>query len=163
MNNIIRKLSDYTLPEIYIPLREDNMPDVCPVDSFAGKSFNINAFGHIQNDVSALMQAQSRSEYDLIAQRLVEVQGENPDTSKLSDTDLFRFSTNRHFQTPAEVAQLSESISKKAVERSERLATEAAEKAARDKEIAEEKSRYEAFKASQNNLKPDVNTDTSKS
>lgn len=156
MNTLIKKVSKFVLQPIFVPLREDNQADVCPVDAFAGKSFNINPFGHIQNDVSALMQAQSRSEYDMIAQRLVEVQGENPDTSDLSDTDLFRFAVGRHFQTPAEVAQLSESLTRKADERAQRIAKDAAEKAAADKAAADEKARYEAFKASQSLSNGDV-------
>lgn len=156
MNNLIRKLGTYVLPEIYVPLREDNKPDVCPVDAFAGKSFNINPFGHIQNDVSALMQAQSKSEYDLIAQRLVEVQGDNPDNSDLSDTDLFRFAVGRHFQTPAEVAQLSESITRKADERSRRFAKEAADKKAYEEQLAKEKADFEAFKAAQSSQSQSV-------
>ena len=133
----------------YVPLREDEQPDVCPVDAFAGKSFNINPFGHIQNDVSALMQAQSKNEYDLIAQRLVEVQGQDPDNSDLSDTDLFRFAVGRHYQTPAEVAYLSEAITKKAAERGERIAKEAAQKAADEKWLKEQQESFEAFLAAQ--------------
>lgn len=150
MNTLIKKVSKVEFQPIYVPLREDNKPDVCPVDAFAGKSFNINPFGHIQSDVSALMQAQSRSEYDMIAQRLVEVQGENPDNSNLSDTDLFRFAVGRHFQTPAEVAQLSESITRKADERAQRIAEDARVTAEEKARLEKEKADYEAFLASKN-------------
>ena len=150
MNTLIKKVSKVEFQPIYVPLREDNKPDVCPVDAFAGKSFNINPFGHIQSDVSALMEAQSRSEYDMIAQRLVEVQGEDPDNSKLSDTDLFRFAVGRHYQTPAEVAQLSESITRKADERSKRIAEDARIKAEEKARLEKEKADYEAFLASKN-------------
>lgn len=150
MNNLIKKLSKVEFKPIYVPLREDNKPDVCPVDAFAGKSFNINPFGHIQNDVSALMQAQSRSEYDMIAQRLVEVQGENPDNSNLSDTDLFRFAVGRHFQTPAEVAYMAESITKKADLRAQQIENDARLKAEEKARLEKEKADYEAFLASKN-------------
>ena len=118
------------LPEFYFPLRGDGEIDVCPVDAFAGQTFNLNEFGHIQSDVSALMQAQSQSEKDLIAQRLVEAQGENPDLSDLTDSDIFKYSMSRYYQTPAEVAQYAESLAKAQNARAERLQREADEKAA---------------------------------
>lgn len=137
------------LPEIFFPLRDDGEIDVCPVDAFAGQTFNMNEFGHIKSDVSALMEAQSVAEKDLIAQRLVEAQGENPDLSGLTDSDIFKYSTSRYYQTPAEVLQFAESLAKASFERSERLSKEAAEKAAAQKAAADEKVRYEAFKAAQ--------------
>lgn len=162
MNNLIKQVSKVVLQPIYVPIREDNKPDVCPVDAFAGKSFNINPFGHIQNDVSALMQAQSKAEYDLISQRLVEVQCSDPDNSDLSDTDLFRFAVGRHYQTPAEVSQLSESITKKAYERSERLAKEAKDKADYEAELARQKADYEAYLKSKDNSIPVQSVESSK-
>ena len=129
MNCIIKQVSKVVLQPCYVPLREDGKPDVCPVDAFAGQSFNVNPFGHIQSDVSALMQAQSKSEYDLIAQRLVEAQGADPDNTGLSDTDLFRFSQGRYNQTPAEVAYMAEAITKYAKERGDRIACSRAKSA----------------------------------
>lgn len=129
MKSVIR-IFGTALPEIFYPLREDGEVDVCPVDAFAGQTFNLNEFGHIQSDVSALMQAQSQSEKDLIAQRLVEAQGENPDLSGLTDSDIFKYSMSRYYQTPAEVAQFAESLAKAQNARAERLQKEADEKAA---------------------------------
>lgn len=154
MNCIIKHVSKVVLQPCYVPLREDGKPDVCPVDAFAGQSFNVNPFGHIQSDLSALMQAQSKAEYDLIARRLVEAQGAEPDNSGLSDTDLFRFSQGRYNQTPAEVAYMAESIAKYAKERGDRIAREAAEKAKYEADLAREQAAYELFLKSKDNPQP---------
>lgn len=129
MRSVIKKFGS-VLPEIFYPLRSDGKVDVCPVDAFAGATFNINEFGHIKSDVSALMEAQSKSEQDLISQRLVEAQGSNPDLSGLTDADIFRYSMSRYYQTPAEVQAFGESLAKAQYAHDERIAKESAEKAA---------------------------------
>ena len=141
MKSVYRKFGSELTP-IFFPVRKDGEIDVCPVDAFAGQTFNVSEFGHIKSDVSALMEAQSVSEKDLIAQRLVEAQGENPDLSGLTDSDIFKYSTSRYYQTPAEVQQFAESIAKASYERSERLAKEAAEKAAEEAQL---KAQQKAF------------------
>lgn len=133
------------LPDIVFPLRSDGEVDVCPVDAFAGQTFNINEFGHIKSDVSVLMEAQSKSEIDLISQRLVEAQGENPDLSGLTDSDIFRYSMSRYYQTPAEVQKYGESLAKAQFERSERLNKEAAQKAEYEKMAAAQKAAFENY------------------
>ena len=95
MKSVIRKFGA-DLPAIIFPIREDGKVAVCPVDAFAGATFNVNEFGHIKSDVSALMEAQSQAEIDLISKRLVEAQGENPDLSGLTDSDIFRYSMSRY-------------------------------------------------------------------
>lgn len=136
MRSVIRKFG-VELPDIVYPLRDDGKVDICPVDAFAGQTFNINQFGHIKSDVSALMEAQSQSEKDLIAQRLVEAQGSNPDLSGLTDSDIFKYSQSRYYQTPAEVQQFAESLAKAQDARAIRLKKEADAKAAFEKEKAE--------------------------
>lgn len=98
MKSVYRKFGSELTP-IFYPVRDDGEVDVCPVDAFAGQTFNVSEFGHIKSDVSALMEAQSVAEKDLIAQRLVEAQGENPDLSGLTDSDIFKYSTSRYYQT----------------------------------------------------------------
>ena len=115
MKSVYRKFGSELTP-IFFPVRKDGEIDVCPVDAFAGQTFNVSEFGHIKSDVSALMEAQSVSEKDLIAQRLVEAQGENPDLSGLTDSYIFKYSTSRYYQTPAEVQQFAESIAKASYE-----------------------------------------------
>lgn len=141
MKSVVRTFGS-PLSVITYPLRNDGEVDVCPVDAFAGQTFNINAFGHIKSDVSALMEAQSKSEQDLIAQRLVEAQGSNPDLSGLTDSDIFKYSMSRYYQTPAEVERYGESLAKAQFAHDQRVAKEAADKAA----FAEsERLRAEAF------------------
>ena len=139
MKSVYRKFNS-ELPQFIFPHRSDGEVDVCPVDAFAGQTFNINAFGHIKSDVSALMEAQSQNEKDLIAQRLVEAQGNNPDLSGLTDSDIFKYSMSRYYQSPAEIAQFSESLTKAQTERASRLKKEADEKAALDKMKADEEA-----------------------
>ena len=145
MRSVIRKF-DSVLPEIVYPLRSDGKVDVCPVDAFAGATFNINEFGHIKSDVSALMEAQTKSEQDLISQRLVEAQGSNPDLSGLTDADIFRYSMSRYYQTPAEVQAFGESLAKAQYAHDERVAKAAAEKASEEKAVQSVKASYEAYK-----------------
>ena len=128
MKSVIRTFGA-PLSVITYPLRNDGEVDVCPVDAFAGQTFNINAFGHIKSDVSALMEAQSKSEQDLIAQRLVEAQGSNPDLSGLTDSDIFKYSMSRYYQTPAEVERYGESLAKAQFAHDKRVAEESAKKA----------------------------------
>lgn len=156
MRSVIRKFGS-VLPEIIFPVRSDGNVDVCPVDAFAGATFNINEFGHIKSDVSALMEAQSKSEQDLISQRLVELQGQNPDLSGLSDADKFKFSMSRYFQTPAEVQSFGESLAKAQFARDERLAKEASEKAARVAREKEIKDSFEAYQKARADGKIDSN------
>ena len=144
MISIYRKFGS-PLSEITFPIRKDGKVDVCPVDAFAGQTFNMNEFGHIKSDVSAFMEAQTKGEQDLIAQRLVEAQGENPDLSGLTDSDIFKYSMSRYYQTPAEVESFGEALGRAQFERSERLAKEASDKAALD---AEKK----AYKQRQKNI-----------
>lgn len=49
----IARIFGTPLSEITFPMRDDGEVDVCPVDAFAGQTFNINEFGHIKSDVSA--------------------------------------------------------------------------------------------------------------
>ena len=137
------------LPEIKFLIREDGKVDVCPVDAFAGATFNVNEFGHIKNDVSALMEAQSQQEIDMISRRLVEAQGENPDLSGLTDADIFRYSMSRYFQTPREVEMFGEGLAKAQYERSQRLQKEASDKAEREAMIAKQNAAFEAWQKSQ--------------
>ena len=58
MKSVYRRFNS-ELPQFVFPYRSDGEVDVCPVDAFAGQTFNINVFGHIKSDVSALMEAQS--------------------------------------------------------------------------------------------------------
>lgn len=144
MRSII-KIFGAELPPIVFPLREDGKVDVCPVDAFAGQTFNVNEFGHIKSDVSALMEAQTKSEQDLISQRLVEAQGSNPDLSGLTDADIFKYSMSRYYQTPAEVQAFGESLAKAQYAHDERVAKDAAEKAALEKAAKERQAAYEAY------------------
>lgn len=156
MRSVIRKFNS-VLPEIIFPLRSDGKVDVCPVDAFAGSTFNINEFGHIKSDVSALMEAQTKSEQDLISQRLVEAQGSNPDLSGLTDADIFRYSMSRYYQTPAEVQAFGESLAKAQYAHAERVANEAklkAEQAAREKAL---KDSFEAYQKARAEGKIDSN------
>ena len=141
MKSVVRTFGA-PLSVITYPMRNDGEVDVCPVDAFAGQTFNINAFGHIKSDVSALMEAQSKSEQDLIAQRLVEAQGANPDLSGLTDSDIFKYSMSRYYQTPAEVERYGESLAKAQFAHDQRVSKEAAIKTARE---AEEKRIKESF------------------
>lgn len=141
----ITKVFGAELPPIIYPLREDGKVDVCPVDAFAGQTFNVNEFGHIKSDVSALMEAQTKSEQDLIAQRLVEAQGSNPDLSGLTDADIFRYSMSRYYQTPAEVQQFGESLAKAQFAHDERIAKEASEKAEQAARAKAQKDAFEAY------------------
>lgn len=144
MRSVIRKF-DSVLPEIIFPVRSDGKVDVCPVDAFAGATFNINEFGHIKSDVSALMEAQTKSEQDLISQRLVEAQGSNPDLSGLTDADIFKYSMSRYYQTPAELQAFGESLAKAQYAHDLRVSNEAAQKAASEKAVKDTKVAFEAF------------------
>lgn len=144
MRSIV-KVFGAELPPIFYPLREDGKVDVCPVDAFAGQTFNVNEFGHIKSDVSALMEAQTKSEQDLIAQRLVEAQGSNPDLSGLSDADIFKYSMSRYYQTPAEVQAFGESLAKAQFAHNERVAKDAAEKAEQAARAKAQKDAFEAY------------------
>lgn len=141
MKSVVRTFGA-PLSGITYPLRNDGEVDVCPVDAFAGQTFNINSFGHIKSDVSALMEAQSKSEQDLIAQRLVEAQGSNPDLSGLTDSDIFKYSMSRYYQTPAEVERYGESLAKAQFAHDQRIAKESADKAVKEEA---ERLRAEAF------------------
>lgn len=133
MKSVIRKF-ERTISPLFFPHREtDGKLDVCPVDAFAGQTFCTNVFGHIRSDISVLMEAQSKSEQDLIAQRLVEAQGDCPDNSGLTDSDLFKFGMSRYYQTPSEVVSFSESLTRAQAARAEKLAKEAASKAERER------------------------------
>lgn len=141
----ITKVFGAELPPIIYPLREDGKVDVCPVDAFAGQTFNVNEFGHIKSDVSALMEAQTKSEQDLISQRLVEAQGSNPDLSGLTDADIFKYSMSRYYQTPAEVQAFGESLAKAQFAHDERVAKDAADKARIAAERKVQMDAYENF------------------
>lgn len=145
------------LPPIKFPMRSDGKVDVCPVDAFAGATFNVNEFGHIKSDVSALMQAQSQNEIDMISRRLVEAQGENPDLSGLTDSDIFKYSMSRYYQSPREVELFGERLAKAQYDRNERLSKEAAEKAAHDEMIAKQKAAFDAFQQAVKDGKIDSN------
>lgn len=47
------------------------------VDQFDAQDFNLNEAGHIRNSISELARAQSKSEYDSIMARLVELQNDS--------------------------------------------------------------------------------------
>lgn len=156
MKSVIRVFGA-PLSVITYPLRNDGEVDVCPVDAFAGQTFNINAFGHIKSDVSALMEAQSKSEQDLIAQRLVEAQGANPDLSGLTDSDIFKYSMSRYYQTPAEVERYGESLAKAQFAHDQRVAKEAAKKAALEERERLDAEAFAKFQKAQVDGKIDSN------
>lgn len=150
MKSVLRKFNREISPFFYPTRESDGKLDVCPVDAFAGQTFCVNVFGHIRNDVNVLMECQSKSEQDLIAQRLVEAQGADPDNSGLTDADLFKFGMSRYYQTPAEVASFSESLTRAQAAKADRLAREASEKAAYEaekKRIAEYQSNIDKLRA----------------
>lgn len=159
----ITKVFGAELPPIIFPLREDGKVDVCPVDAFAGQTFNVNEFGHIKSDVSALMEAQTKSEQDLIAQRLVEAQGSNPDLSGLTDADIFKYSMSRYYQTPAEVQAFGESLAKAQFAHDERVAKDAAEKAEQAARAKAMKDSFEAYQKARSEGKIDANGNPVKS
>lgn len=153
MKSVLRKFDRIISPLFYPHRSTDDKLDVCPVDAFAGQTFCVNVFGHIRSDISVLMECQSKSEFDLIAQRLVEAQGDTPDNSALTDADLFKFGMSRYYQTPSEVVSFSESLTRAQAARSDKLAKEAVSKAERDR-LQREHENYMANieKARQNGL-----------
>ena len=162
MKSVVRTFGA-PLSVITYPLRNDGEVDVCPVDAFAGQTFNINAFGHIKSDVSALMEAQSKSEQDLIAQRLVEAQGSNPDLSGLTDSDIFKYSMSRYYQTPAEVERYGESLAKAQFAHDQRVAKEAADKAHKEELERLDREAFENYRKAQADGKIDSNGNPVKS
>ena len=143
MKSVLRKFERTISPLFYPHRTTDDKLDVCPVDAFAGQTFCVNVFGHIRSDISVLMECQSKSEFDLISQRLVEAQGESPDHSDWTDADSFKFGMSRYYQTPAEVSQFTESLTKAQFARAEKLAKEAASKAERER-LQKEHAQYMA-------------------
>ena len=143
MKSVLRKFERTISPLFYPHRSTDDKLDVCPVDAFAGQTFCVNVFGHIRSDISVLMECQSKSEFDLVAQRLVEAQGDSPDNSGLTDADLFKFGMSRYYQTPSEVVSFSESLTRAQAARAEKLAKEAASKAERER-LQKEHEKYMA-------------------
>lgn len=157
MKSVLRKFERTISPLFYSHRSTDGKLDVCPVDAFAGQTFCVNVFGHIRSDISVLMECQSKSEFDLVAQRLVEAQGESPDNSGLTDADLFKFGMSRYYQTPSEVIKFSESLTRAQAARAEKLAKDAKAKADYEAEIERSKEYWANVKKAQDAGQIDAN------
>lgn len=100
---------------------------VAVVDQLPAQDFNVNECGWLRNDISALSRAQTKQEYEMIAQRLKENQAvyDVKDGTKIKDA--VRMIRPRFAQTPYElenfasavangdVAALKEKVAKKSI------------------------------------------------
>lgn len=68
-------------------IQDKDLPCVAvPIDQYDGEDFNVNDFGHIRNDISALARASSVQEYDMMVKRLsvLSQKGQMPKDADLS-------------------------------------------------------------------------------
>lgn len=82
---------------------EKDVSLICVVDQFAGADFNLNDCGWIRNDLSSLARAQSQSEYNMIIQRLTEIEQTGGIPKDVSLEEAIRFIKPRWAQSPNEI------------------------------------------------------------
>lgn len=78
------------------------------IDQFDAQSFNINEAGYIRNDISQLARAQSKSEYDSIMARLVELKSQGGLPEGISTEQAISMIKPRYAQSPNEIEQFIE-------------------------------------------------------
>lgn len=83
---------------------------VAVVDQLPAQDFNVNECGWLRNDISALSRAQSKQEYEMIAQRLKENQVlyDVKDGTKIKDA--VRMIRPRFAQTPYELENFASAV-----------------------------------------------------
>ena len=119
---------------------EDNKVDIsrlAVVDQFMSKDFCQNEAGWIRSDIAALAAAQTKEQYDAIAARLMQLQGEYSMKDKDSIADGIRLIRPRYAQTPTELIGFAEAVASGDIKSLEKL--KAAESAKdNDKKVVEQ-------------------------
>lgn len=85
------------------------------VDQTPAKDFNVNEFGHIRSDVTALMQASTEELYKLAASRLNELPLSQIDTSNMTDEQIVGSVVGRSMQLPSEIAAVATRFARRAM------------------------------------------------
>lgn len=83
---------------------------VVPIDQFAAKDFNANAAGWTRNDISQLVAATTKSQYDAIAERLIQNKGRYNIPDDMTMADAVKVIQPRYCQSPLEIQQFAEHV-----------------------------------------------------
>lgn len=105
------------------------------IDQFDAKDFNINEAGYIRNDISQLARAQSKSEYDAIMSRLVQLKNQGGLPDGTSNEDAIAMIKPRWAQSPNEIEQFIQMTNGNVMEK----VNAAYEKALKDTKVSESK------------------------
>lgn len=97
------------IPEYVIPVDKNGNPLVGIVDQFDGQKFNLNEAGHIMSEITALVRANSESEFQNILSRLHELAPTSP-YAGMSDKEMLQRVKPRLCQTPAEYNRFLEYV-----------------------------------------------------
>ena len=93
---------------------------ICAVDQFLNNQFNMNDFGWLRNDISALAAASTREQYEEILRRLKEL----PATSSIPDNlplqDAFDVIKPRYMQTENEFVEFVGFMTEKGMKNAEK-------------------------------------------
>jgi hypothetical protein len=94
-------------------IQDKDLPCVTvPIDQYDGEDFNVNDFGHIRNDISALARASSQQEYDMMFKRLSVLSQKGQMPKDADPQQMIGRIRSRYLQSPCELESFAEQLAK---------------------------------------------------